>query len=310
MSNKDHQKPKEPEAPPAVEAQQPLTSIPDATTGTGVAIYDFGSDAGAGMENVSQDEYALPFLKIAQTNSAVAVDEDQGGLGIKPGSIYNAGTGEWWSGKEGVDVVFVFRDHNFIERWPFESGKGFVGIRSEDDDTVLALQAKSGKFGKLITGEGTEIAETYYLYGIVVDADRNPTGRFLAPFSSTQIKKYRAFMSFQMSLKYPSKDRQGRPVMVNPPLWSHIYHLSTVPETGKKGKYAGWRITLKELPKEKSFVRMSDPLYAVGRDFYQQIAAGSVRADYSKVGPDDDASAEDAKSDGQPPIEDGEEVPF
>ncbi len=155
--------PTDPNASPVDPNQLPTVQQPGA-----LQVMDFGEDAGLGMENTTADEFTIPFITVLQTNSPQC-DENEGSYipGAKAGMFYNTGTGELINGKDGFIFVPVARDHNFAEFTPRNLGGGFVGTHAPDDDLVIMLRAKFGKFGKMYTSdrkmpdgqpaEGTEV---------------------------------------------------------------------------------------------------------------------------------------------------------
>ena len=63
----------------------------DVTKGGGTAVMDpnlFEADAGLGMENLGQEDLALPFLKIVDGNSPILTLNDN----AKVGDMYNHAT--------------------------------------------------------------------------------------------------------------------------------------------------------------------------------------------------------------------------
>jgi len=263
MSKSDvKEKPEEIKVPSVIESQS-----------TDVAIYDPGSDAGAGMEDITRDEYAIPFIRILDAKSPQVRPVSAGGIpGAKAGSIINMSTSEIFDGEKGIEFIPVHRDHKFVEwikRNDDGSGGGFVGIRAVDDPLVLELRAKHGQFGKLPTSEGHELVETFELYGLIVaDGMANPC---VISFSSTQIKKYKSFMTRVMGITY-----QGPQGPVRPPLWAHVWTLKTAYESKGQFSWYGWRIALKEEPPIRSRLKLTDPIYARGRELYEAIKSGRV----------------------------------
>jgi hypothetical protein len=165
---------------------------------------------------------------------------------------------------------------------------------------VLELRAKQGRFGKLKTQEGTEIVETFYLYGLACPEDRSPFPAVVG-FASTQIAHYQNFVGRYMGIEYQGPD--GKPV--RPPLWAHRWRLSTMYEKRKKGEFFGWRITLAEkkpdgteLPPICSLLKRSDPLYIRGRELYELVKGGKAKADHAAA----------AKAGGEAGVD--EEMPF
>ena len=252
--------------------------------GTAITVVDFEGDEGAGMENVDRSEWTIPFVRIVQAGSPQAKPKAVGGLDLKAGTIFNLGTNEDFEGEAGVEFIPVHRSHNYVEfipRNPDGSGGGFVGIHEADSDLVLQLKAAQGQFGRLKLENGNELTETFYLYGLLVAA--GVPSQVVIGFSSTQIKKYKAFMTRYMGIQYPNQDGK----MVRPPLWAHRWKLSTAYE--QKGTYSwyGWRIALVEEPASRSLMKTSDPLYQFGKEFYNALKEGAAKVDYSQAGADD-----------------------
>jgi hypothetical protein len=274
-------------------------------TGTDMAVADFGSDAGAGMENVQAGELKIPFLTALDAKSPQCAPPARGGVpGAVQGMMMNKGTGELYDGDEAGGVVFVpvHRDHNYVEFTPQNLGGGFVAVHSPDDPKILEMRAKQGKFGKLYSvfppkrddqgnvTEGTEIIETYYLYGLVVDQNGGTSG-VIVPFKSTQIAKYQAFMQRQTSFKYKdSKSTDENPLPpVQPPIYAHRWRLSTVPENKKTFNWWGWTLSLaekeadgRESPYFKSLIPTSSQLYKDAQKFREMIVGGAAKADFKQ----------------------------
>lgn len=268
-----------------------------------LAVQDFGDDAGMGMENIGKDEFRIPFLTVLQSNSPQC-DPDDGKYvpGALPGMILNTATGEMYSQAGGVFVP-CHRDHNYPRYVPRDSGGGFVGVHSPTDDLVVHLKEKQGRFGKLVVpDDGTEMVETFYLYGIFIP-DGDSAFECIVGFKSTQIKKYQSFVGRYMSIKYVGpNDASGRPTSVLPPLWAHRWRLATVKESNKKGKFFGWHLSLaakdgegRELHPIESLIPRSDELYQRGRGFYDLIKSGAAKADYG-------AAAGQEVVDDEPPL--------
>lgn len=281
MAKNEAKKP-EPEdtgtAAAAADTQQPQTS------GQEVAVYDPGSDAGAGMEGVSRDEYSVPFVYVLDAKSPQCAPVSAGGIaGAKAGMLLNTGTNEIYDGEKGVYFIPAHRDHNYgewIPRNPDGSGGGFVGIRAADDPMVVSLKEKHGKFGRIPTADGHELVEAYYIYGHLVpgyaDGDFSATPA-LIPFKSTGIVAYKNFITRVMGITYPGAE--GR--VINPPLWAHLWKIGTVYRPAKKAGQSGWyipKLWLNEEPPLKARLKTNDPLYIRSRELYESIKSGRVKA--------------------------------
>jgi hypothetical protein len=257
-------------------------------TGTALATYDFGDDAGAGMEGVDAAEFKIPFLLIVQSNSPAARPVSVGGSGAKAGSIQNRMTGDVLDAEAGVPFVPVYRgEHNYVEylsREPDGSGGGFVGVRPIDDPLVLRLRAEKiaregenkGRFGKLLTNEGTELAETRYVHGLVL-ADGENASMAAIGFSSTQLASYQAFVSTLLPIRY----RTPAGEIKTPPLWAHKWLLKTrFRQRGVMSWYV-WNLVLAASPPVRALMRPDDPLYQQARAFHALIKEGKVKADHA-----------------------------
>lgn len=254
--------------------KQPGTEVAAQTLGTDLAVYDPGAYAGAGMENISREEYAIPFLYVLDAKSPQCAPVKAGGVeGAKAGSLYNTATNEMFDGEKGVSFIPVDRKHDFgewIRRNEDGSGGGFVGIRAPDDPLVLELRKKYGQFGKLVTDDNHELVETFYLSGLtVVDGVGSA---MIFPFKSTGIAAYKNFMTRVMNIQYVAPNG----AMIRPPMWAHRWRLGTQYKTkGTMGWYIP-RLWLEEEPPIKSRLKLTDPLYLQARELYDNIKAGRV----------------------------------
>lgn len=270
---------------PDDEKKHELETQPEAKTGTDLMVYDFGEDAGAGQDNVSADERRIPFLTILDPKSPQCKPVSAGGIaGAKGGSFFNTSSGEVFDGEKGLDAIFVDRTENYVEWYPKEedgSGGGFVGIRAPDDELVLKLKATQGKFGKLKTdfNPPTELIQTFYLYGFIFrpdDATHQEPIPVIFGFKSTQIKKYQGFIDRTKSIRY-----QGPKGLVEPPIWAHMWHVSTKYEEKNSFSWYGWVINSWKATTKESFIKMSDPLYQLAKEFYTSIRSGRKAADFA-----------------------------
>lgn len=253
------------------------------------AVYDYGDDAGAGMEDVRREEYKIPFIAILDPKSPQCKPTAAGGMGGKPGDLYNSATGEMYDGARGIRFIPVKRDENypeFVSRKEDGTGGGFVGIRAADDELVLRLRGEQGKFGRLrvppqnggewVPGTDHELTQTYYLYGLLIPEEGATPTPVLIGFKSTQISKYQGFITRQQSIQYPTA--KG---MVKPPLWAHVWMFSTRYEEKNNRSWYGWVIRLLKEPSREALLRVDDPLYVMAKDFYTSITSGAKQADFA-----------------------------
>jgi len=257
------------------------------TAAGALAKYDYGDDAGAGYENTDQSDFAIPFISVLQTNSpeceknhAKQVD------GAEAGMLMNTVTKELFDGGEGLVVIPCDTSHVFTEWVPRDEGggggAGFRGIHEIDSDIVKACKAaaaESGAFGKLPTEDKTELVETFYIFGLLLDDvdATEPSAFVMIPFTSTKIKVYKGLL-------YRLRMFKG-----NPPLFANRVRLMSVPDSNKKGNFHNFKCE----PAVDNDVGASlippvvdgepNPLMVAAKQFQKQIRSGAARGAYESV---------------------------
>ena len=219
---------------------------------------DMLSDANSGLENVTSEDLAIPFLRITQAMSPQVNARD--GKYIKDsaaGDITNTVTRELFQGEEGCEVLPVIYKRYYLEWQPREDGGGLV--KQHTDQAILQQTTKNDK-NQDVLENGNYIQTSATHYALVVDGDSFQT--VMIPMSGTQLKKSRAWNSVASTLKVKAGD--GR--VFTPPIYSHKYKLTTVPESNDLGNWFGWNIELVgQLGDEEMF------LYEAAKQFKESI---------------------------------------
>jgi len=258
------------------------------STGTAVAEYQAYADfAGAGFENQTSEDYSIPFLQILQALSPQLQDNDR----LKQGMILNTVTGEVWDGKTGIAFIPATTQHTFVEWKPREKGGGFVGVHDITSDVVKHAKNASTEFGKYGTPEGNDLIETFYVYGILVDASGD-TQEVVLAFNSAKIKKYKGWMTKAKTVQIPLPDGRRIPA----PLFAHRYRLKTVSEKNSKGTFFNWdAITFDGENAQAARLLPSDPLFQSAVNIKKLLESGKARANYESQaagsGTDDEQGA-------------------
>ena len=236
-------------------------------------------DLGDGFENTDRDAYAIPFVRILQTNSPqVNEDEDSYIRGAKAGMFFNTVT-EALYGKS-LLVVPVHYSRSFIE-WRPNRG-GFVRdhgpdpkireriIQSEDDD----------RFDYLDNGNIIQDTRNHFL---LVLNEKGPSDACILALSSTGIKHSRKWMSMMRGLLMPNQ----KPA----PMFSSIYRMHTVLNKNDDGSW--YQIGEKQTAVTREDWISQDLLEEV-KSFRNIITSGMFTADYSSLDddiPDDESDA-------------------
>jgi len=232
----------------------------------------YEEDAGSGFEQADASAYAIPFLGILQSGSPQVKKSDGAYIkGAEEGHLFNTVTQQVMDGTDGVDVIPCYYKRSFIKWAPRDSGGGFKGELMPSDPQVAA--AKTNADGQQVDSEGNLLADTRTHYVLVLDGKGGFTPAVIS-FASTQIKKSRQWMSKMNGLKMTRTNG----TIFTPPMFSHVYHLSTIPESNDKGSWFGWKI-------ETGNPLAEMPLYGQAKAFRDSVAAGEVREQAPQASP-------------------------
>lgn len=258
------------------------------------ASYDYGTDAGAGVETIGRDEAGIPFLKILQAQSPeVAGSESEQIDGAKAGVFLNTGNEQI---SDTVAIVPAVRQHVFVEWRARNQGGGIVAVYEKNDPVVLAAQAENAaaieagepsrkpgggtrRFGELYTEAGNSLVETFYVFAVTIDEDENPTGMVVVPFSSSQIKKYKK--------KFANRVRNCLIPGTNqiPPMFAHRIVLSTETEKNDEGAWKGYVIRFaKDNNVLQSLIAPDHPAFQAAKQLKAMVEGGEAKADLNKAG--------------------------
>ena len=192
---------------------------------------DFAAYADDAANKVLDVERVMPVLQLLQTNSkALVKNHEKFVQGAAAGQFLNRATGFLAD-----TVVFIpcARQHSYVEWVPIEKGGGKVGEFPIDDARITALRQQQG-FGKLLTPEGNEIAETFYVFGYTLrenEKDPVPEPAVLA-VKGMSITPYRQFFNGLRS--YLLRDEAGNLIRskdgqpINPPLFAHQLRITSM----------------------------------------------------------------------------------
>lgn len=241
-----------------------------------VAVFDaamFEADAGRGMENMGQEDLALPFLKVLSGNDPVLDENEE----ARKGDIYNTVTGALFKGKAGIRVVPCAYQRRFIQWAPRGSGSGApVAIYEPSDERPKTERSPDDNKDYVVGGDGDYIEETHQHFVVLINEDGSHETALIA-MKSTQLKKSRKWNSMMAS-----RSMMGANGPFTPPRFSHIYNLKTVSEENSKGSWHGWEMSV-EGPIEDA------ALYTRAKGFADSITAGDVVVKHT----DDEAGGED-----------------
>lgn len=229
------------------------------TTAVALAT-DFEADAFSGFENMQQDDYALPFLRLL-TSTSPEVSENEN---ARPGMIMNSVSGQLFDGKKGISVIPCAYVRQYIEWAPRGSGSGApIQIYPATSD-ILSRTHKEPGDNKDYLDNGNYIENTANHYVMILNDDGIPEPALIV-MKSTQLKKSRKWNSMMQSTKLMGKNGP-----YTPPMFSQVYRLTTMAESNDKGKWFGWEI-------ERVGTVEDMNVYQSAKQFATSIGAGDVK---------------------------------
>ena len=220
----------------------------------------FEADANQGAQNISQEDLALPFLKIlGQLSPEVNKRDGKYVDGAEPGKIINTVTNQLY---DSLEVVPVFYKRQYIE-WQDRGTSTGAPVAIHEADSDIISQTTRGKDYKDRLANGNYLENTANHFVLVVG--KNPETALIS-MKSTQLKLSRKWNSMMMGIKL-----QGKNGLFTPPTYSDIYNLSTVQMSNDKGTWFGWDVAKAGPVEDKS-------IYDMAKSFAESVNKGDVQA--------------------------------
>ena len=188
---------------------------------TAAALESF---AGQGFEQADASAFAIPFLRILQSNSPQVNEDDESYIkGAKPGMFYNSVTGETF-GKE-ILVIPFFYARDFIEWLPNRGG--FVCSHGKDPailQQVTHVDERNNQF--LPNGNVIQDFRNHY---ILLPESLN-SGPMVFSLASTGIKHSRKWMTMMSNLMLPDSNYKA-------PMFGAVWRIGTVLNKNDDGQW-------------------------------------------------------------------------
>jgi len=220
----------------------------------------FEADANQGAQNISQEDLALPFLKIlGQLSPEVNKRDGKYVEGAEPGKIINTVTNDLY---DMVSVVPCHYKRQYIE-WQDRGTSTGAPVAIHEADSDIISQTTRGKDYKDRLANGNYLENTANHFVLIVG--RNPQTALIS-MKSTQLKVSRKWNSMMMGIKM-----QGKNGLFTPPTYSHVYNLKTVQMSNDKGIWFGWDV-------EKVGPVTEKHEYEMAKAFALSVGKGEVQA--------------------------------
>lgn len=217
---------------------------------------DYSQYANAGLENKTSDDVNIPVLIICQKGSAQfdtthrnhpqkAID------GIKPGDIFNSATNEVIA--RPIQIIPCNYIVNYVEWKP--GGQDSAPAAVHTDPAILSQCTKNDK--KKDELPNGNIVEQTYNFLVKFSTDGESWSPALLRMKSTQVKNAKSWITIMDSIKFETPDG----TKFTPPTFSHIYELSTQPESNQAGSWFGYSIKMKGVQEDDALALECAEMY-------------------------------------------------
>ena len=227
-----------------------------------LAINVFEADADKGTQNITQEDLALPFLKVLMPLSPEVNKKDGKYVeGSEPGMIFNSVTKELYDGAKGINVLPCHYLKQYVE-WQDRgtSSGGPVAIHRADSDIMSKVTRDKFNKDRLANGNYIETTANHFVFLL---GDNSSTA--LISMKSTSLSVSRKWLTTMMGIKL-----QGEKGLFTPPTYSHIYNLKTVQMSNDKGTWFGWDVSKVGPVSDKG-------VYAIAKSFAEKNSKGLVK---------------------------------
>ena len=220
----------------------------------------FEADANQGSQNISQEDLALPFLKVlGQLSPEVNKRDAKYVEGAEPGKIINTVTNELF---DEIQIVPCHYKRQYIEWQDRGTSTGApVAIHEADSDIISQTTRDKSYKDRLPNGNYLDNTAQHFVLAL----GKTPQTALIS-MKGTQLKVSRKWNSMMMGIKM-----QGKNGLFTPPTYSHIYNLKTVQMSNDKGTWFGWDVTKVGPVSDKN-------IYDMAKTFAVSVGKGEVEA--------------------------------
>jgi hypothetical protein len=226
----------------------------------------FGDDAAKGFENMTQEDMALPFVRILGQLSPQVTDGDAKYIeGAKPGMIYNTVTSECFDGKKGIKVIPCYYKKDFPEWSDRGDGPGAPVAVHLPNSPVIQTGKRDGSKIRLPNGNYLEETASYY---VLVETKTGGMTPALITMKSTQLNVSKKWNSMMKTIQIAD----GKGGFAIPPMHGVVYNLQSVLQKNDKGSWYGWSVA-----QDRIMGQADKTLYISAKDFNSSVAKGNVQ---------------------------------
>lgn len=247
--------------------------------------------AGAGSEEVTREEMALPFLGLLQALSPqVAKREDAYIEDAEPGMFFDTVRQTLWDGEEGMLVIPCHMSPVVVEWVNREAGGGFVAVHPNMKAARKACQDP----------ENHDLVQTHQHAVLVQNPDKT-WSEAIWPMKSTALTPSRQWNSriAMQERTFLNTDTGEEETRRNLPRFYSVWRVTSAERTNDKGRFFVPKISGE--PEVDLFDLGDDGVALLQRAaaFRELCASGAAAVDYRRMADMDDADEEE--EDGEAP---------
>jgi len=226
----------------------------------------FGDDAAKGFENMTQEDMALPFVRIlGQLSPQVTEGDGKYIEGAKPGMIYNTVTSELFDGKKGIKIIPCYYKKDYPEWSDRGDGPGAPVAVHLPNSPVIATGKRDGSKIRLPNGNYLEETASYY---VMIETKSGGFTPALITMKSTQLNVSKKWNSMMKTIQIAD----GKGGFAIPPMHGVVYNLASTLQKNDKGSWYGWVVT-----QDRILGQADKNLYLSAKDFSGNVSKGNVQ---------------------------------
>ena len=226
----------------------------------------FGNDLSKGFENMTQDDLALPFIRIlGQLSPQVTQGDAKYIESARPGMIYNTVTNDLFDGKNGIKVIPCYYKKDYPEWSDRGDGPGAPVAIHLPNSPVISTGKRDGSKIRLPNGNYLEETASYY---IMVQSKTGAYTPALITMKSTQLNVSKKWNSMMKTIQMPD----GKGGFAIPPMHGVVYNLASTLQKNDKGSWYGWVVTM-----DRILDQADKTLYLSAKDFRGNVSKGNVQ---------------------------------
>ena len=226
----------------------------------------FGDDLQQGFENMTQEDMALPYVRILGQLSA-QVNEGDGKYidGAKPGMIFNNVTNEIFDGKKGIKVIPCYYKKDYPEK--SDKGDMMAATVAVHLPNSPIIQTGKREGSKIKLPNGNYLEETAYYY-VLMETKAGGMTPALITMKSSQLSVSKNWNSMMKTIQISD----GKGGYAIPPMHGVVYNLASAVQKNDKGSWYGWSIT-----QDRIMGQEDKSLYLQSKEFNTSVAKGDVQ---------------------------------